>query len=318
MTKMRLCQAREHYIAWLLTARDLSPHTIRAYEGDIAAYERHLGDRALVEQIDRGSFLAFIDDQRAAGLASISIRRRTSGLRGFCSWLVARGHLGTDPWAGVTLSLGRTRRLPRPVPTHDLDRLLMFLREAAGMDRDAVADTPLARISDATTLLAIALMIATGLRVSEVVSLRQRDVDLPGRNLRVLGKGRRERQVFLTNDWIAGLTGSYLATRSDLQIAHDRLLFNRNGAPLTAAALRARLLKAGHDAGLGHRVTPHMLRHTAATQLIESGVDIRCVQRLLGHASLTTTELYTHVSDHVLKRAVSNADVLGRSFSRDN
>jgi site-specific recombinase XerD len=82
--------------------------------------------------------------------------------------------------------------------------------------------------------------------------------------------------------------------------------------------MRSRLLKAGREASLGSRLTPHMLRHTAATQLIEAGVDIRYVQRLLGHASLSTTELYTHVSDHALKRVVSNADVLGRSLGRDN
>ncbi len=161
-------------------------------------------------------------------------------------------------------------------------------------------------------------MVATGLRVSEVVGARHRDLDLPGRSLRVVGNGSRERQVFLTNEWITELAAAYLTTRSVLKVDHDRLLFNRNGAPLSAAAMRSRLSAAGTSAGTRHRVTPHMLRHTAATQLIEAGVDIRYVQRLLGHASLTTTELYTHVSDHALKRTISGADVLGRSFARDN
>jgi site-specific recombinase XerD len=316
---MRLCQARERYVRWLRTTRELSPHTIRAYDSDIAAFERFLGIHARVNDINGESVIAFVAELRAGGLASVSIRRRASGIRGFCQWLRAGQLLGVDPWAGATLNLGRSRKLPRLVPTHELDHLFTSLRDAAALSHDQVADEVLVRPHQATTLLAFALIVATGLRVSEVVSVRCTDVDLPGRNLRILGKGRRERQVFLTNDWISNLARAYIRTRSaGLQVDHDLLLFNCHGAPLTAPAMRSRLLKAARAAGLGNRVTPHMLRHTAATQLIEAGVDIRFVQRLLGHASLSTTELYTHVSDPALKRVVSDADVLGRSFGRDN
>jgi site-specific recombinase XerD len=155
-------------------------------------------------------------------------------------------------------------------------------------------------------------MIATGVRVNEVVSIRCQDIDLSGRRLRIVGKGRRERQVFLTNDWIESLTAAYLRTRAALAVEHAQLLFNRRRDPLTTAAMRSRLAAAASDAGIGARVTPHMLRHTAATQLIEAGVDIRYIQRLLGHASLSTTEIYTHVSDPALLQVVSDADVLGR------
>ena len=108
----------------------------------------------------------------------------------------------------------------------------------------------------------------------------------------------------------------YLETRAGLPVAHSNLLFNRHYGPLTAPAMRSRLAKAAGHAGLSARVTPHMLRHSAATQLIEAGVDIRYIQRLLGHASLSTTEIYTHVSDQALRRVVSDADVLGRLSSR--
>jgi len=155
-------------------------------------------------------------------------------------------------------------------------------------------------------------MLVTGIRVNEVVSIKCHDIDLPGRSLRLVGKGKRERYVFLANDWIAQITSAYLATRSELSLRHPHLLFNSHYEPLTAPTMRSRLAKAGRDAGLSVKVTPHMLRHTAATQLIEAGVDIRYIQRLLGHASLSTTELYTHVSDGALKRVVSDADVLGR------
>jgi site-specific recombinase XerD len=155
-------------------------------------------------------------------------------------------------------------------------------------------------------------MLVTGIRVSEVVSIKCHDIDLSGRSMRLVGKGRRERHVFLANDWMVQVTSAYLTTRAGLSLSHSHLLFNSRYGPLTEAAMRSRLAKAGRDARLRTKVTPHMLRHTAATHLIEAGVDIRYIQRLLGHASLSTTELYTHVSDGALRRVVSDADILGK------
>jgi site-specific recombinase XerD len=311
---MQVGHAREEYGRWLLVTKDLSPHTIRAYDGDLAAFEHYLGARAAVSKIDRDSLVAFIEEQQAAGLSPRSIRRRASGVRGFCRWLLSRRLLDEDPWLGTTVAVGRSRRLPRVLAAADLDRLVRFLRGAAGVEQAAGPCDLLRRPHEATTLLAVALMVATGVRVNEVVSIECRDIDLIGRSIRIVGKGRRERHVFLTNDWLTELTAAYMRTRDALGIDHPRLLFNRRHSGLTPPTMRSRLRKAAQDAGVRARVTPHMLRHTAATQLIEAGVDIRFIQRLLGHSSLTTTEIYTHVSDRALMRVVSDADVLGRSM----
>ncbi len=309
---MRVHQAHRQYVRWLLATRDLSPHTIRAYDGDIAALERHLGTRALVNRIDRECIIGFVEALRASGLSATSIRRRASGLRGFCGWLLSSRLLEANPWIGLTLSAGRQRKLPRVVPSHELDGLFGYLRMAAAVEAANNPDDGVTQPHECTTLLAVALMMATGVRVNEAVSIRCQDIDLPGRSLRIVGKGRRERHVFLTNDWITDLTRRYLKTRTTLGLEHAQLLFNSRYEPLTPQAMRSRLAKAARDAGLRVKVTPHMLRHTAATQLIEAGVDIRYIQRLLGHASLTTTEIYTHVSDRALRRVVSDADVLER------
>lgn len=311
---MQLGTARTRYIRWLLATRDLSPHTVRAYEGDLAAFERQVGRRLDVGAVDRECLITFLETQRAARLAPASLRRRASALRGFCRWMLSEGFVLEDPWGGASLTLGRSRHLPRVLSADDLNRLLGFLRLAARMDAShtikakAVHERP----HESATLLAVALMVATGVRVHEVVNLRYEDVDLSGRAVRLVGKGRRERQVFLTNDWITGLTGAFLDVRAHLELSHACLLFNQHFDPLTPPAMRSRLAKAAQAAGLSSRITPHMLRHTAATQLIEAGVDIRYIQRLLGHASLSTTEIYTHVSDKALRRVVSDADVLGR------
>jgi site-specific recombinase XerD len=315
---MEVHQARMQYVHWLIQTRELSSHTIRAYNSDIAALEQYLGIHATLEQIDRDRLIAFIDRARDTGLSAPSIRRRISGVRGFCKWLLARDLLDADPWAGTEIVAGRSYKLPRIVPAHELDRLFVALRRTACVSNAIVGDGVLRRPYEVTTLLGVALMVTTGVRVHEVVCIECQDIDLGGRSLRLLGKGRRERQVFLTNDWITELMSAYLRMRDILKLEHSRLLFNRRHEPLTASAMRARLRKAAQVAGLGVRVTPHMLRHTAATQLIEAGIDIRYIQRLLGHASLSTTEIYTHISDTALRRVVSDADVLGRCFSSDN
>lgn len=313
---MQVRQAREKYVRWLLVTRDLSPHTIRAYDADITALERYLGTRTSVRDLDQERLLAFIEEQREAGLSSRSIRRRASGLRGFSRWLLSQSLLDADPWLGTTVAVGSSRTLPRALPGRDLNRLFRFLHRQAEFDSENGSDSVMRRPYESTTLLAVSLMIATGVRVHEAVSLKWRDVDLHGRSARVVGKGRRERHVFLPNDWLTGFTRAYLAARSELGVEHPYLLFNVHHAALTTAAMRSRLRRVAREAGVRDKVTPHMLRHTAATQLIEAGVDIRYIQRLLGHASLSTTEIYTHVSDRALRRVVSKADVVGRLVDR--
>ena len=155
-------------------------------------------------------------------------------------------------------------------------------------------------------------MLGTGLRVGEVVTLRCDDLDPDARSVRVIGRGSRERQVYLSSDWIVGLTQAQFKTRCRLGVRHRCLLFNRSGGLMATASLRTRMCKELKLAGIDEHITPHILRHTAATQLIDSGVDIRFVQRLLGHASLTTTEQYTRVADTSLRRVLAQADTLGR------
>ena len=268
-----------------------------------------LSDRTLVE---------FVASQRAAGIKGSSIRRRLAAIRSFSNWLLANDLLEVDPWLQASITIKKARRLPRPVPTSDLTMLLEYLCSVAAIPRRNFTQKRLKRPHDATTLLAVVIMFTTGLRVSEAMSIRCTDVSLEDRSIRVMGKGSRERTVFVPDRWMTQLLNSYLSTRQHLKIEHPYLLFNRKGAPMTTAAMRARLATATKDAGIITSITPHMLRHSAATQLLESGVDIRYVQRLLGHASLSTTEIYTHVSDFALRRMITQANVLGRTPIRDN
>ena len=313
---MKMRDADTQFVRWLRAHRDLSSNTIRAYASDIASFRNHVGLDHRVERLSSVDIMSFVETQRADGLAPASIRRRMAALRSFCRWLRESEVLENDPWAQISLEVRKPRTLPRPVDTADLRRLLDHLARSSGLRGKNLPKPPLSRSYEATTLLAVILMLATGLRVGEVAGIRCADIDLADSRIRVRGKGSRERTVFLPDPWTQRLVGAYMNTRASLGIVHQHLLFSHTGRPVTPAAIRTRLSKAGNDARLIRRVTPHMLRHSAATNLIESGVDIRYVQRLLGHASLSTTEIYTHVSDVALRRMVTEANVLARFLSR--
>jgi integrase/recombinase XerD len=305
---MLLEDAQPHFVRWLTSTKDLSLHTIRAYAGDVAALVRHVGPARTVDDISAELILGFLLHLRAQGLSEVSLKRRLAGIRCFAQWLLLTTALASDPCQDLAIRFVRTRRLPRAVPPSDLHRLFASLLRTAGVT-DWSAPSRTARPNELTTLLSTALMVTTGVRVSELTSIRLMDMDMSAGEIRILGKGRRERTVYLPGGWLAALCELYLQTRDQLGVGHDRLLFNQFKNPLTPSAVRLRLAKACQRAGLSRKVTPHMLRHSAATQLLESGLDIRYVQRLLGHASITTTEIYTHVTDRALRQLITDANV---------
>ena len=313
---MDLEQATRAYLEWLEATRTISEHTLRAYRCDLATLTQRLGAATPVHSVGSDRLVDFIVVQRQQGLAASTIRRRASAIRGFCGWLERTGEVADDPWRDVDIKIRQPKRLPRPVHDDSVMRLLAWLCRSARVSGATVPVGPFDRPYEGNTLVAVALMLGTGIRVGEAAALRCGDFDSRARSFRVDGKGARERQVYLASDWIVGLIEAQLTTRQALGVQHNRLLFNRSCGIMTTASLRSRLKREALSAGVRERITPHMLRHTAATQLVACGVDIRFVQRLLGHASLTTTEQYTHVTDTSLRRALARADTLGRSLAQ--
>ncbi|MDO5697509.1 MAG: tyrosine-type recombinase/integrase [Dermatophilus congolensis] len=204
------------------------------------------------------------------------------------------------------------------IATHDLRKILRPLATACSEPEEGRFYVRRENFFDATTFVALVVMLATGARVTETCSLRVADVDLAEGFLLLQGKGRRQRRVPLTDERSVQLLSSYLACRVLAAHAHDRLLCNDRGLPLAPGSLRIRLHRTVKAAGVKRRVTPHMLRHTAATRLLDSGTDIRYIQRLLGHAHLATTEIYTHVSSRSLRDALAAADALREVWEDDN
>jgi site-specific recombinase XerD len=162
----------------------------------------------------------------------------------------------------------------------------------------------------------VRLMVGTGMRVGELCKIRVEDVSPDGSVLRIHGKGARDRVAYVTDGSLRQDLQRLIEHRRRSQISAGAVFVNRYGAPMRPQSVRTKLRRLASDAGLSRRVTPHMLRHTAATLLIETGVDIRFVQRLLGHSSIATTEIYTHVSDEALRTTLERADVLGSLAAR--
>jgi site-specific recombinase XerD len=272
--------------------RHLSGHTLAAYRQDLDEFERYVGAAALLADVTGQRLLDYAQHLKSErGLAPATVKRRLACLRAMFGWLVRKQQLAASPFATVELRIAMPTRLPRCLGAGEIAALL-----GPGLSVSS------------TTRLAALLMFATGMRVSELAALRLGDIDLATGNIRIVGKGNRERYVFLPDDDVAVEIRGYVEQLRRTASRDERLLVNARGRPATAECLRTRIVSLGQRAKLARRVTPHMLRHSAATSLLEAGVDMRFVQRLLGHRSITTTELYTHVSDRALKFAVTSAN----------
>jgi site-specific recombinase XerD len=247
-------------------------------------------------------------------MSASTVHRRGATLTGFLDWLLRTKKLDQH-WERPPAPERGRRSAPRLAPSEALRILHRHVRQAVEED-DGLEDGVAARPHAATTLLSLSLMIATGTRVAETASVEVHRIDLRARSIGVTGKGRRDRMVYVPNPWLCRLIHAYVDARTQQGVSHPFLLFGRNRNAISTASLRYRLRTASRDAGLTSHVTPHMLRHAAATNLLDAGVDIRFVQRLLGHASLSTTEIYTHVLDGALRRKLEQADVLGHHFLR--
>jgi len=272
----------------LAAERNASSHTRRAYGSDLAQLAAFTHGRApeRIDADDVRDWLASLHRTRSPA----SIGRKLASARAFFRWLVRESAIARDPTLGITAPKQRPR-LPRPLAVDDCHALVEADR------RDAAAPgSPEERLRDRAL---IELLYGAGLRIGEALALDVRDVDLLAREVRVLGKGRKERIVPLPQATRRAL-GEWLEARRRPGYQAEPLFpaLGRSRSPrrLDARAARRILGRRARAAGLAERVHPHRLRHSYATHLLDMGADLRSIQELLGHASLSTTQRYTAVS----------------------
>ncbi|GAA3023195.1 tyrosine recombinase XerC [Microbacterium dextranolyticum] len=291
---MRLEEAARRYTAHLADVRRLSPATVRAYAGDLRDLAEAVGDVALAS-VDIDALRDWLWRATQRGDARSTIARRTASVRGFFSWALDEGHVSVDP----SVRLVAPRR-GRTLPTVATAPALQGVLNAAG--QRAEAGDPIA-LRDAAVL---ELLYAAALRVAELCAIDLDDLDRERRAVRVVGKGSKER-VVPYGDPAARALDAYLARGRPPLVARGvgspaLFLGARGGRLGTRAAYDIVSLTVAPAMGAEH-VGPHALRHSAATHLLDGGADLRTVQELLGHASLGTTQIYTHVSAERLAAA---------------
>jgi integrase/recombinase XerC len=256
--------------------------TRRAYVSDVTLFAEWMSRSGVegpagVDRLQLRRYLAFLGTRR---LARASIARKAAALRCYFAWQVRQGHLDSDPARSLRAPSGGGR-LPRVLSSGEVSSLL---------------DVPSGTAVDRRDVAVLELLYAAGLRVSELCGLDRSDIDLHGRTVTVLGKGGKQRRVPIHNAAVDALAAWFDGGRDELDGPSEAAFVNRRGARLGPRDVR-RIL----DRRSASPTHPHALRHTYATHLLDGGADLRVVQELLGHASLATTQVYTHVSKERLR-----------------
>lgn len=288
------------YERHLVSERGLTAHTVRAYVGDVADLLDHAGrlGKSDVADLDLRSLRSWLARQQTTGRSRTTIARRATSARVFTAWLARTGQVAADPGA----ALGSPKRRKTLPPVLRADEAEAMIRAAADLADDG---SPVG-LRDVAML---ELLYATGIRVGELAGLDVDDVDDVRRLVRVLGKGRKERSVPYGTPAARALDRWLRLGRPALRVegSGPALFLGARGRRVDQRVVRDVVHRRVADVPGAPDIGPHGLRHTAATHLLEGGADLRSVQELLGHASLATTQLYTHVSTDRLRRAYQQA-----------
>jgi integrase/recombinase XerD len=299
-------RAIEEYLTFLRVERGLAPATIGAYRSDLGDFADARGTaddwargpdaavRYLAARTRRGR-------PTDPGLAPTSLRRRAAAIRGFYRFAFGEGLIHLDIAAHLDLPR-MPRLLPETLSVSEVERLL----DAAGSDEP---DDP--RLRDRALL---ELLYAAGLRVTEALRLDLEDLSLVGAFVRVIGKGDKERLVpigevaiLVLRTWLEGQRATIVAKHHVVAVRGGPVFVGDRGRRLARQQAWAGVKRAASAAGLSDRISPHTLRHSFATHLLEGGADLRIVQELLGHASISTTQLYTHVTGERIREVYARA-----------
>ncbi|CAN5678589.1 site-specific tyrosine recombinase XerD [soil metagenome] len=280
----------EEFLSWLSAERGRAPNTLAAYRRDLRAYWAYLHESARsLDAVDGATVEAYVARLRAAGRAPASVARALVAVRSLHRFLAAEGHTSSDPTAAIDMPRV-PQGLPKPLSEDEVERLLGAV---AGDDARDRRDRAILEV-----------LYGTGLRISELVGLSLADLDIDGALLRAYGKGSRERVVPVGRlalgallSWLSpggrdAMSPQRWARRGDA----EAVFLNARGGRLSRQGAWGIVRGYGDRVGLCDRLSPHVLRHSCATHMLDHGADIRAVQELLGHASISTTQVYTMVS----------------------
>jgi integrase/recombinase XerD len=306
-----LVQAIEEFFNGYFSTHERSAKTRVAYRSDLDQVAAHAGRDFALSSLDPLFIENWAADLRVKKYSPASMRRKMVVLKVFCSYWVRKGGLKESPFWRVKLSFGRITQLPRSLSESEMRGLLVQAKEnqsAAKIQRKSAViskgrpHSVLHEYRALRNLALVDLLFATGMRVGEVSALNLKDFSVSEAVFRVRGKGGRDRLAFVVDEQTVRIQQEHLEMRSLIASTSQALFLNASGERLSTQGIANIISQFRKDARIERHITPHMLRHTVATLLLRNGVDIRVVQEFLGHASIATTQRYTHITkDHLVK-----------------
>ena len=290
MLKMQI-DFLQGYITYLKAAQNVSPYTLRNYLSDLRNFFQFMEENDIpnLDAVDHTIIRQYLTQLQQQEIVKASVSRKLSAIRSLYRYLMREGLILSNPMASVS-SPKLSKRLPSFLSPEEMERIL----------ETPDTSTPQGQRDKAI----LELLYSSGLRVSELVNLKTQQLNLTTREIRIWGKGSKER---------LGLIGQHAANALSLYLNNGRtkllcnkrtntIFINRYGGAISQRTVQSMVDKYGKKAGIKARVHPHMLRHTFATHLLDGGADLRVVQELLGHASLSSTQIYTHVSQSKMRK----------------
>ncbi len=317
---MQLHAAIHKYILYCHNNKSLSQHTLKAYQIDLNQFVSFTSNKMDLVDCDKDIIRGFVKHlYQDKELKESSVKRRIACLKCMFGWFEEEEWIVRSPFYRLSLKIKIPASLPKALNRSEIRSLIAYPTAQLGLSskREYHNNARILNIhsrhqfSLLTSLLCIELLFATGIRVGELTSITLTNMDVIEGVIRINGKGNRERQVYLPDLSLTHLIESYLIVRRRFQPNDNYLLITSKGKPLSTQMVRLYLKHISEKVKFNKRITPHMLRHSTATHLLSAGLDIRYVQRLLGHQSITTTQIYTHVSDSHLRTLIRETHPLG-------
>lgn len=282
------------YLIHCKEQKRLNAKTVKAYRIDITQFEDYVlsNDCKYEREAIRG-FIAFLNQKYKPR----TVKRKIASVKGYLSFLQSEGMVTDNPFIGMRISLPKSLSIPRTIPLRTINAMLV---ETHRFERSAV--TPFSHLCALRNTAVIELLFATGMRISELCGIAEKDLDLSEGVVFIRGKGNRERIVEIANSEVLSALKKYDQAKSK----HIESFFlNNRGKPLTDQSARFIVENCAKKVDPTHHITPHMFRHSFATMLLEEDVDIRYIQQILGHSSISTTQIYAHVSSEKRRAILS-------------
>jgi len=311
---MQLDKASSEFLKGYFSTHERRKKTEAAYRSDLAQFRAFASDDIVLSALDSSTIERWAAYLRQEDYSPASIRRKMVVLKVFCSYWVRKGDLKESPFWRVKLSIGRIEQLPRALTEREMRALLRraWLDCSTTSDirssEEALLQSPVKYKASSCyyralrDLALIDLLFATGMRVGEVSSLDIRDFFVREAAFRVQGKGGRDRLAFIVDEETVRIQRAHLDARGSINTENTSLFLNASCQRLSTQGITNVIARLRRGARIKRHVTPHMLRHTVATLLLRNGLDIRVVQEFLGHASIATTQRYTHVTkEHMVR-----------------